>query len=86
MYWVRSLNKDTLFNLILAVLVAITVTSLWGVGESRGDVYISLYTLEYLVLKAVLRPRRRTVDFIAIALLASFMFFVARRVLEVLGL
>jgi hypothetical protein len=83
---VRSLNKDTLFNLILAILVTITVTSLWSVGESRGDVYISLYTLEYLVLKAVLRPRRKTVDFIAIALLASFMFFVTRRILEVLGL
>lgn len=81
-----ELERSILFNTLLAIFITITTAFLWIVGESRADAYISIYTLEYLVLKAVIRPKKTVRDFIAVALLATFIFFVARRVIEVLGI
>lgn len=78
-------NKNTLFNVVLAVMYAITVPSLAALGESRLGVYISMFALEYFVAAAVLRPRRTTVDFVAAALLLAFSLAVTLRVLEVLS-
>lgn len=78
------MNKNMLFNLILAVMIIITVTALGAIGESRLDVYISLFTLEYFIGLAVLRPRRRTLDFLAIALLIIFIIIVGIRIIEVI--
>ena len=71
-------------NTILATLVAISTAFMWFAGETRFDAYISIYTLEYLIIKAILRPKKIARDFIAIVLTAAFIFFVAKRVAEVL--
>lgn len=78
------MNKNMLFNLILAVMIVITVVALGAIGETRLDVYISLFTLEYFVGLAILRPRRRTLDFLAIVLLITFIIIVGIRVVEVI--
>jgi len=77
-------ERNFIANTVLALLVALTVPSLWALGEARFDVYVSLYTLEYLVVKAILRPKRVCRDYLAVALLAVFIYFAARRILEVL--
>ena len=83
---VASVERSMLFNTLLAAFITISTSFLWAVGESRADAYISLYTLEYLVLKAVLRPKKIARDYIAVALVITFSIFIAKRVLEVLGL
>jgi len=80
------LEKDRLFNALLAALYAVTVPALAALGERRLDAYLSLFTLEYAALYALLRPRRRGRELLLPLLLAAFAYFVARRVLEVLGL
>jgi hypothetical protein len=79
------MERSFISNTVLAVLVAVTTPSLWALGEGRFDAYISLYALEYLVVKAIMRPKRVSKDYIAVVLVAAFAFFVARRILEVLG-
>ena len=60
------------------------VSALAALNESRLDVYVSVFTLIYFAATAVFRPRRRTWDFLALALLAAFTYIVAVRVLEIL--
>jgi hypothetical protein len=43
-----------------------------------------MYTLEYFVAKAVLRPRRRFVDALGLLLLTAFSIIVGVRVWEIL--
>jgi hypothetical protein len=62
----------------------VAVSALAALNESRLDVYVSVFTLIYFAATAVFRPRRRTRDFLALALLAAFTYVVAVRVLEIL--
>jgi hypothetical protein len=62
----------------------VAVSALAALNESRLDVYVSMFTLIYFAATAVFRPRRRTWDFLALALLAAFTYIVAVRVLEIL--
>jgi hypothetical protein len=62
----------------------VAVSALAALNESRLDVYVSMFTLIYFAATAVFRPRRRTWDFLALALLAAFTYVVAVRVLEIL--
>jgi hypothetical protein len=62
----------------------VAVSAFAALNESRLDVYVSMFTLIYFASTAVFRPRRRTWDFLALALLAAFTYVVAVRVLEVL--
>ncbi|MEM2153001.1 MAG: hypothetical protein QXI27_04410 [Nitrososphaerota archaeon] len=78
------MNKNLSFNIILAIMIIVTVVALAAIGEMRLDVYISLFTLEYFVGIAVLRPRRRAQDFLAIALLIIFLVIVGIRVAEII--
>lgn len=78
------MNKNALFNLVLGAMIAVTVPVLAALGESRLDAYVSIFTLEYFVSLAVIRPRRRTRDFLAGALLAVFFLIVGFRVAEIL--
>lgn len=80
------LEKDRLFSALLAAFYAITVPSLAALGERRFDAYFSVMTLEYAILYAVLRPRRRGRELILPILVAIFAVFVAQRILEVLRL
>lgn len=78
-------DRSRLANTLLALMVALTVSTLWALGEERLDAYIAMYTLEYTVVKAVLRPARRGRDWLHAALLAAFTIAVGFRVAEVLG-
>ncbi len=79
------MERDHLANTVLALMVFLTFWALYSLGEGRVDAYVSMYTLEYFVVKAVFRPRRVGRDYLAIALFAVFIVIVAFRVLEVLG-
>ena len=79
------MERNSLFNLLFASMVFITAASLSALGEGRLDVYLSLYTLEYFICLALLRPRRRARDPLAFTLFLAFLVAVARRVMEVLG-
>jgi len=79
------LEREHLANTILALMVFATFWALHSLGEGRVDAYICMYTLEYLIVKALFRPRRATRDYLAAALLAAFAVAVAFRILEVLG-
>lgn len=78
------MNKNLLFNLILGAMITLTVPILGALGEMRLDAYISMFALEYFVAMAVLRPRRRTIDLLAIILLSIFFIIVGVRVIEIL--
>jgi len=78
-------ERDHLANTVLAFMVFLTFWALYSLGEGRIDAYISMYTLEYFVVKALFRPRRIKRDYLALILFAVFVVIVARRVLEVLG-
>jgi len=78
-------SKNAAFNLVLGLMMFATVPVLAALGETRLDLYVSLFTLEYFVATALLRPRRRFRDPIAPALLAVFLVIVARRVVEILA-
>ncbi len=79
------MERDHLANTVLALMVFLTFWALYSLGEGRVDAYVSMYTLEYFVVKAVFRPRRVGRDYLAVVLFAVFVVIVAFRVLEVLG-
>jgi hypothetical protein len=78
------MDKNILFNIVLGSMIVPTVAILSALGEARLDVYVSMYTLEYFVAKAVLRPRRRFVDALGLLLLTAFLITVGVRVWEIL--
>lgn len=78
------MHKNYLSSLIFSFLAFLTVPILWSLGEMRLDVYISMYTLEYFVVKAIFNPRRVTRDYLAVVLFIIFSVIVSYRVLEVL--
>jgi len=78
------MNKNLMSNLVLGALIFLTVAILGDLGEMRLDAYLSMFTLEYFIVLAVLRPRRRTKDFLAFVLLAIFFIIVGVRVAEIL--
>jgi hypothetical protein len=78
------MDKNILFNIVLGSMIVPTVAILSALGEARLDVYVSMYTLEYFVAKAVLRPRRRFVDALGLLLLTAFSITVGIRVWEIL--
>ena len=78
------MNKNYLANTIFTVMVMLTSSIFWILGETRVDAYFSMYTLEYFVVKALLNPRRLYKDFLAFVLLAIFAVIVGYRVYEVL--
>jgi len=78
------MDKNLLFNIVLGSMIVSTVAVLSGLGEMRLDVYVSMYTLEYFVAEAVLRPRRRFFDILGLALFLIFSIIVCFRVWEIL--
>jgi len=58
-------------------------------GQTRLDVCISVFTIEYLVLVEILRPKRRFMtalglDPVALGLVIIFGLIVTRKVVEIL--
>jgi hypothetical protein len=80
------LRKDLLFNILLPSLYTFTVVFLSALGERRFDVYFSMLTLEYSVLYALFRPKRKRREIMLPILLFIFFIFVAMRIAEVLGI
>jgi len=78
------MDKNILFNIVLGFMIVSTAVLLSSLGEIRLDVYISMYTLEYFVVKAVLRPRRRFFDILGLALFLIFSIIVCFRIWEIL--
>jgi membrane-associated protease RseP (regulator of RpoE activity) len=66
----------------------LTTSALSALGESRLDLYISVYILEYFVitlLHSPLNPRtQRVLNVFGYGLFAVFMIIVALKVLEIL--
>ena len=78
------MNKNLLFNMVLGGMITLTVPILGALGETRLDAYVSMFTLEYFIATAILRPRRRIKDVLALILLIIFFFIVGVRVAEIL--
>jgi hypothetical protein len=78
------ISKDHLSNTLLIIMITLTTWAFWGIGEHRLDVYISMFVLEYLIIKMMLRPRRIFIDILQIGLLIIFLIFVSIRIYEVL--
>lgn len=78
------MDKNIFFNMVLAFMMFVTVPSLAALGEHRLDVYVCMFTLEYFIALAVLRPRRRFKDVLALTLLIAFTVIVSIKVFEVL--
>lgn len=78
------MEKSQISNLTLGSLIFATVWALSSLGESRLDVYVSMFTLEYFVCLAVFRPRRRAFDVPAALLFGAFVVIVSLRVMEIL--
>jgi len=78
------MNKNLLFNMVLGGMIILTVPILGALGETRLDAYVSIFTLEYFIATAILRPRRRIKDILALILLTIFFFIVGVRVAEIL--
>ena len=78
------ISRDHLFNTLYISMTTLTVWALWSVRENRLDLYISMFVLEYLVLKMIIRPRRLFIDVLAIGLFITFLIFVSIRIYEVL--
>jgi len=78
------MNKNLLFNMVLGGMITLTVPILGALGETRLDAYVSMFILEYFIATAILRPRRRIKDILALILLIIFFFIVGVRVAEIL--
>ena len=78
------MNKNLLFNIVLGGMITLTVPILGALGETRLDAYVSMFTLEYFIATAILRPRRRIKDILALILLIIFSLIVGFRVAEIL--
>jgi len=78
------LDRQGLYLTTLIVLVTIALSVLTALSESRLDVYVSVLAIIYFATTVVFRPRKRTWDLLALALLVAFMCVVAVKVLEVL--
>lgn len=83
------MDRHILFLILLAGFLFFTVAILAAAEEGRLDVYISVFTIEYLALVEILRPRRTLftflkVDPVALGLLVIFCLIVTRKVIEIL--
>lgn len=83
------MEKHLLVLLILSIMLSLTIAAFAALRENRLDVYISVFTIEYLALTEIFRPRRKFIsfsglDFLSLGLFIIFGFIVARKVIEIL--
>ena len=55
------------------------------IGDYTLDVYVSMFTICYFVTSTIFRPRRRTFDFVGLALFVIFAVIVALRIVAILS-
>jgi hypothetical protein len=72
----------------LAIVYMLTTAALSALGESRLDLYMSLYILEYFVITLLHSPlnpwTQRVINVFGYGLFAIFVTIVALKVLEIL--
>ncbi|MDH5807389.1 MAG: hypothetical protein QXW62_05865 [Candidatus Methanomethylicaceae archaeon] len=78
------MDRKSLYLISLILFITIATSSLAALGENRIDVYLSIFIIIYFTLTSIFRPRKRTFDFLAMALLAIFFYIVAIKIMEIL--
>ena len=78
------ISRDYIANTTYSFFVVLTTAVLWSLNEYRFDAYISLFTLEYLIVKTIFRPRRVFIDLLAATLVVIFFIFVSLRIYLIL--
>jgi hypothetical protein len=78
------LDRHKLYALFLAALIMAVVVWLAFLGESRLEVYVSLFTVVYFAASALFRPRRRSYDLVGASLFIVFCYVVAMKVMDIL--
>jgi hypothetical protein len=81
---VNLMDKQKKYLVTLQALMMMTVVSLSALGESRLDVYVSLFTVCYFASTALFQPRKRTLDYVGGALFLVFCVIVAQKILEII--
>jgi hypothetical protein len=69
----------------MAGAMMLTLVSLSALGESRLEVFYSLFTVVYFASSALFRPRRRWFDVPGVVLFLGFCVIVALKVIEIIG-
>ncbi len=86
----KSVRSLILFAILYSTLVPLTVTILLLLSEYRIDVYISLFILEYYILRGIISPLPHDVNkrlkFIDISYFLIFIIIVSYRIILILGL
>ena len=82
--WCLEVDKHQLYINTLCFLFLLTVVGLSAFKEQRLEVYVSLFTVNYLATSALFRPRRRWLDLVGAVLFTVFSYIVAVKVLEIL--
>jgi len=83
------MERHLLFVIILTIIIFVSLAGLAAIGEGRLDVYLSVFTIEYLAMREILRIRTRGfsfagLDLIALGLCVIFGFIVLKKVIEIL--
>ena len=71
------MSRESAFLMMLALLLLTSVVLLLALGVQNLAAYMSLFTLCYFANSFVFRPKRRTIDFVAIGLLYYSAVFLA---------
>jgi len=84
------MDRHILFIILLATFLLFTVVIFVAAGEVRVDVYMSVFTIEYLALVEILRPRRKLItplrlDPVGLGLFIIFCIIVTKKVVEILA-
>ena len=78
------MDKQKKYVLSFLILMMGTVVSLSALGESRLDVYVSLFTVCYFASTALYQPRKRMFDFVGAGLFTVFSIIVAQKIWEII--
>jgi hypothetical protein len=80
------LDSRQRFVLLYAGLAMIPFTTFAFLNTTDLGIYVSAYTIEYFALRLIMNPKTRLrVDVLGLFLLALFVYFVAVRVANILG-
>lgn len=78
------MDKQKKYLITLYALMMGTIISLSYLGESRLDVYLSLFTVSYFASTALYQPRKRGFDILGAALFLLFTITVAIKIWEII--
>jgi hypothetical protein len=78
------MDKQKEYISLLGGLLMLIVVSMTALGETRLEVYLSLFTVCYFAATALYRPRKRFYDIVGAALFLVFMIIVSIKVLEII--